>query len=671
VLTTSLRIAAIPRRRLRLLPALKLAGAVGLAVFFARAATGFGGEQADRVFNDGLYNALLVLAAGMCLARALLRAGQRGAWLALGLGISAWVAGDLHYALAYGAAETPPFPSLGDVFYLAFYPASYAALVLLLRARVREFRQTLWVDGVAAGLAAAALSTSVIFDVVHGATEGSPQAVVVNLAYPIGDILLLALVVAAFALTGGRPGRPWGLIALGLVTAAVADVTYLWAVSAGTYREGAALDALWPAAMLLLAYAAWQGPEAPRPIRLGGRRLLIVPATCALVGVGVLAYDHFSPINELALALAILTVLAVVARLDLTFAEKQRLFRQVQEQAVTDSLTGLGNRRRLLSDLDAVLAGLPPVPTLLMLFDLDGFKRYNDSYGHPAGDALLARLGKKLDRAMRPYGRSYRLGGDEFCVLAPLHGGDGETIVHAAATALRERGDGFSVGSSFGAVLLPEEADEPADALRLADQRLYARKAAAARRGRSHDVLLQALYEREPGLHEHVRAVAALAAAVGRRLGLPEGGVEELVQAAELHDVGKLAVPDDVLRKQGPLDADEWDLVRHHTLIGERILSASPQLLGIGRIVRSTHERWDGRGYPDGLRGDEIPLASRIVHACDAFVSAAERSDGAPRPRTRALAALRACAGTQFDPAVVEAVSTVAHEADLASSTTA
>jgi HD-GYP domain-containing protein (c-di-GMP phosphodiesterase class II) len=162
--------------------------------------------------------------------------------------------------------------------------------------------------------------------------------------------------------------------------------------------------------------------------------------------------------------------------------------------------------------------------------------------------------------------------------------------------------------------------------------------------------------EREPELDHHVRRVAGLARGVGTRLGLSAGTLDLVERAARMHDVGKIAIPDSILHKPGPLDDTEWALMSTHTLLGERILRAAPALAGVARVVRSTHERWDGAGYPDGLAGAQIPLAARIVFVCDAFH--AMTSDRVYRPAMcarRALAELRAGAGRQFDPAVVAA----------------
>jgi diguanylate cyclase (GGDEF)-like protein len=330
--------------------------------------------------------------------------------------------------------------------------------------------------------------------------------------------------------------------------------------------------------------------------------------------------------------------------------------RELENMSLTDSLTGLANRRRLLSDLSANLD--EGRPTLLMLFDLNGFKDYNDSYGHLVGDALLERLGSQLRAAVEPDATAYRLGGDEFCVIAPQPGERRLEYELSAAAALSDVGDAFTVTSSYGSVLLPDEATVAADALRIADQRMYAEKngsrVSASRQ--SSDVLVQVLIERVPELGEHGDDVARLALAVGQRMGLSGEDLEQLAHAAQLHDVGKIAIPDAIIGKPAALDEGEWEFMRQHTVIGQRIISAAPALARVGEYVRASHERWDGRGYPDGLRGEEIPLASRIVGVCDAFdAMLTTRPYKAALSHDDALAELARCAGTQFDPAVVAA----------------
>jgi diguanylate cyclase (GGDEF)-like protein len=338
--------------------------------------------------------------------------------------------------------------------------------------------------------------------------------------------------------------------------------------------------------------------------------------------------------------------------------------RELEIAALTDSLTGLGNRRALVAELeDAARRATAARPLALVLYDLDGFKGYNDAFGHPAGDELLARLAGKLSRALEGRGRAFRMGGDEFCVLSPLDDGAAlAPIVAATLLALSEEGEGFAISASYGAVQLPAEVDDPTAALQVADARMYdSKESVRPSPGRqSRAVLMRALEECSPDLSRHLDDVAGLAVEAGLELGLSGERLEHLRQAAELHDVGKVAIPDSILNKPGPLDDDEWAFLRRHTLIGERILAAAPSLVPAARLVRASHERIDGGGYPDGLAGDEIPLGARVIAVCDAFD--AMTSDRPYRPRMpveEALDELGRCAGTQFDPAVVRAFAAV------------
>jgi diguanylate cyclase (GGDEF)-like protein/PAS domain S-box-containing protein len=333
--------------------------------------------------------------------------------------------------------------------------------------------------------------------------------------------------------------------------------------------------------------------------------------------------------------------------------ERKRLEAELEHLAYHDSLTGLPNRRSLMAALEAVDG-----QHLLAFFDLDGFKIYNDSFGHTEGDLLLRRLGRKLDRAVATRGSAFRLGGDEFCILAPLPPDGGELLISSCLEALSEAGEGFVVRASWGGVVVPDEAPDATAALVMADQRMYADKGVgrASAKQQTRDLVLRVLAERHPELHEHVGAVAALARTVGERMGMGGEQLDGLERAAELHDIGKIAIPDAILNKPGPLDAEEWRFMRRHTIIGESMLSAAPALQPAAKIVRSSHERFDGKGYPDGLSGEEIPLASRVIFVCDAFhAMTSERPYCSAKSEESAIAELARCAGTQFDPTVVAA----------------
>ena len=378
----------------------------------------------------------------------------------------------------------------------------------------------------------------------------------------------------------------------------------------GTYAAGSVLDSLWLGAGLLLVYAAWQPHDDALPVKLEGSRRLSATSAAATAALAVLVVGQFLSVGFAAVTLAAATLVALIARAAVSFKESLQMFADARIEAQTDSLTGLGNRRKLMTDLrrELQLASVAS-PRVLVLFDLDGFKRYNDTYGHPAGDVLLARLGANLGRAMKPYGGAYRVGGDEFCVLVMTGASSAKTIIALAAAALSEQGEGFAIKASHGAVILPHEARDATLALKIADQRMYAhkedRRSSATRQTR--DILLQVLQEREPDLGEHLKDVAQLAMGVGSRLSLLSEELDEVVRAAELHDVGKMAIPDEILHKPGPLTDEEWSFVRQHTIIGERILGAAPALLA-GREAGAREPRALGRlGLPGRARRRDDP----------------------------------------------------------------
>jgi two-component system cell cycle response regulator len=644
---------------------LSAVAALGLAAYavqaiFAVCGSGSGavfdacGTAADDIFEIYVYNALIAIAAALCLIRAATVARERGAWLALGLGLVAWAAGEAAYSILYGDALEPPMPSVSDALWLAFYPACYVAIVLLVRARVREFRASLWLDGLVGVLAMAAVGAAVVLGAV---ADG--QLFALDLTYLLGDLLLLGFVVGALALTGWRPGRALALLGAGLAVGAVVDGFFLWLDASGSSFDSTVVATLWPASALTVAAAAWQRPAAG-PVRVEGWRLLAVPTLFALAALGLLLYGLVAPVAPMARGLAIASLLAVIVRMSATLRENHVLLEGTRREALTDALTGLSNRRRLMLDLEqeATLAS-ERAPRALMLFDLDGFKQYNDRFGHPVGDALLARLGRRLGAATDGRSMAYRLGGDEFCVLAAMPEDEARELVERAREALSDRGRGFQVGSSCGMVMIPAEAADVSAALRLADERLYAEKGVSKRAVASSQTagaLIQVLREVEPDAGGRLDEVATLAQQVGRRLGLSRAQLDELIRAAELHDVGKVAVPSSILRKAGPLDDSEWSFVRQHTLVGDRILSAAPALSSVAQVVRSSHERYDGGGYPDGLSGDEIPLAARVVAVCDAYhAMTSERPYRTALAHWEAIEELRRCAGRQFDPVVVAA----------------
>ena len=490
--------------------------AVAYAIYAAYAAVVLltaPGDPLNAFVTDWLYQLLIAGSVAIAAARAILVQQDRLAWSVIAVALACSSFAELYFI----AFEPEGYPSVSDFAWIAFYPVTYVGMVLLLRRRAQSVTGALWLDGLTASVAAAALGAAVLLEVVLRSAEGSRAAVATNLAYPLGDVLLLSAVFGVFSLAGWRIERRWLLLGLGVLATAIADGVYLFQVD--TYQEGSAIDVLWPLSSLLLATAAWVRTHDERRLHTQGRPLLAVPAVCALVAVGILLFDHFGAVNVVAVSLAVAALLLVVVRLGFTFRENARLFALTHLESVTDALTGIGNRRRLLVDLQRTLDQRPTPPTLLMIFDLDGFKGYNDSFGHPAGDALLVRLAEKLAAAVGGDGGSYRLGGDEFCVVAPIADGETERLIDATCAALSETGEGFAVTTSFGAVLLPEEATDVSTALGLADERLYTQKQSRrAAPNQTMEAFLEALAAPEPSLHAHLDGVAALAIDVGRPL---------------------------------------------------------------------------------------------------------------------------------------------------------
>ena len=360
--------------------------------------------------------------------------------------------------------------------------------------------------------------------------------------------------------------------------------------------------------------------------------------------------------------------------------------------AQRDSLTGLWNRRRFEEDLAKQLARCRRYDerAALLVLDLDGFKEVNDTFGHLVGDEVLCALAEGLTRRLRATDSAARMGGDEFAVLL-VHVDRDEAQAAAAEVAMRltefareELGGRAALELSVGLTLIDAESGGMTDVLAAADRDMYAQKrrlrgarpaaeapaapltaetiqyggsGAGDVRFSSVRALLTAVQARDSYTAAHSRQVVNLARLVSRRLGVGQGEADEIESAALLHDLGKIAVPDAILRKRGPLTQEEQEIMRQHPVVGAQMVASIPGLEHLGPIIRAEHERWDGSGYPDGLAGEAIPLASRIAFVCDAYHAMTH-----DRPYRRALshqeavAEIRAESGRQFCPTAAAAL---------------
>jgi diguanylate cyclase (GGDEF)-like protein len=470
-------------------------------------------------------------AALLLVLRARADRSRRLPWLLLAAGLTCWNVGNQYWALALVDDPDPPFPSWADAGFLLLLPAIYAAMVLLVRERTREFPASVWLDGLVGATAVAAFAVALVLEPVREATTGSVAVVATNLAYPVGDTLLLAFATGVFALSGWRPDRTWRLLVAGIVVFAVGDAIYLVQVAAGTYELGHPLDATWSIGAVLMALSA-RAAAAPRPLRLHGARVLVPPFVFALSALGLLVAASIVPAPPIAVGLATTTLVLAIARTALTFREVQALA-DTRRQARTDDLTGLGNRRALYEQLERVIAGGEPFAVLML--DLDRFKELNDTLGHLAGDRVLFLVADRLGAATPADATLARMGGDEFAMVAPGVTTAAEGL--ALAGALRRRLDApvrldgldLAVDGSVGVALAPAHGRDAGLLLQRADVAMYQAKgdgggaaAYAAHRDRaSRDGLAlvgelrQAVAAGELVVHHQPKVCVATGAVVG------------------------------------------------------------------------------------------------------------------------------------------------------------
>ncbi|WP_217912924.1 putative bifunctional diguanylate cyclase/phosphodiesterase [Miltoncostaea marina] len=426
-----------------------------------------------------VYTGLVVVGAVGIVARALLVRAERGAWLLIGAGALLWAAGDVWWVVELSGLEQVPYPSVADGLYLAFYPLVYAGFVLMVRARVRRFHASQWLDGVAAALVVGAVGAGVLMPpILEGAEGASRAAVLTNLAYPLGDTLVLAIVTGLAALFGWRPGRDVALLAAGALTFAGADAVYLFQVTEGTYVEGGGLDFFWPLGMVCMAAAAWQPAPRATPARLEGWSLMVLPGGVVITAIGALVLDHYARSPGYVVWMAAAALLVCVLRAGLTFRENI-------SQSVTDSLTGLPNRRLFHDRVEQAIAQARRHGrrAAVMLIDLDRFKEVNDTLGHRAGDVVLDETARRLRGALRDSDTIARLGGDEFAVLLPdvpdVGAAERVAAVLSEAIAHPVVVDGLQLDTeaSIGITLYPDHGADVATLQRRADVAMYTAKA--------------------------------------------------------------------------------------------------------------------------------------------------------------------------------------------------
>ena len=423
--------------------------------------------------DNNVVDVIQVSAGLLCLGGAR-RSRSRSASLALGGGLTLWAFGDVLWRLL-----PAPVPSVADAFYLALYPLVYFAVIVLIRADAKDFLSSTWLDGLVGMLAAATVSAAFVFGSVLTATGGRPLTVMVELAYPVGDLILLALAIGAITLLPYRRDPRWLLLIGGCALFALSDAVYLMQSSAGTYQIGTLLDAGWPAAIVLMSATGWARAPGRGSMRLDGAALLAIPGLAAATGLAVLVYASVRHLSLVAVLLAAATMVAAAGRVLLSLRDLRSLS-ESRRQALTDDLTGLGNRRMFDRQLAAVITACaarpqrPDARIAVLLINIDRFKDINVSFGYPVGDELLREIAERLRPAVRGSDLLVRLGGAEFALL--LDGSDTEYASEVATrltTELRRpfplAQASFDVGASIGISRYPDDATDPAELLRCAD----------------------------------------------------------------------------------------------------------------------------------------------------------------------------------------------------------
>ena len=466
---------------------------------------------------------------------------ERRAWIPLAVGLGCFATGSLLWSALWGPAGDAPVPSPSDAFRLAFYPAAYATIAMLLRRSFVRAPASMWIDGLVAALTLAAAGVAVVYAPVFDDAVWSAAGAGVRTVYPLGDLAFVVLTLAIAAMSSWRPGARWLLIGGGMLCWFVADVTHL------DGGGGDAADLFRCAGMGLLALAPWQRISAPEGLRVEGVRVLLLPAGFSVVALGLLVFDRIEPLNGITVGLALAAVAAALGRTTLTLREFQ-LLADARHESLTDELTRLPSRRHFHRRLDTVRreAEAEDLPFALMIFDLDRFKELNDTLGHGAGDTLLQLVAQRVGEAVGRGGLLARLGGDEFAVLLqPGHGRDaaqrvGDAIVETIGRPFAIDGLDLDVGVSVGIALYPEHATADGELMRRADVAMYLAK------GSGGGV---ALYEPERDLHTRDR----LALGQQLRQGLDRGELEVYYQPKADPQLGRVLGVEALVRWQHPV----------------------------------------------------------------------------------------------------------------------
>jgi diguanylate cyclase (GGDEF)-like protein len=415
----------------------------------------------------------------LCAWRVVALPRMRPAWAAIALSLGLFTVGNALWTNVVQFWNPVPYPSISDAFFLAFYPVACAGVWMLVRATTPRLAGTIWLDGLIAALGVAALESTIVIGIISRGSKGAGFAsYATNLAYPIGDMVLVMMLIVVFSTRAWRPGPLWWTLGAGYGIFALADTVYVVRVTDGTYVTGTPLDSLWLIGTFLVAVAAWERPGTRHEVA-PQQQAVVLPALFMLSSLAVVTVDAvWTRLFPLGVVLAILTLAIAIARLGRAYRQLQNLA-ATKREARTDELTGLGNRRFFFETLDARVQERGSAELAVLMVDLDRFKEINDSLGHLVGDDVLRRLAPRFSAAVGSAGVLARLGGDEFgVIMSPLASIDDATrladrIREALSQTLVISGMSMRVDASIGIAVCPEHGTTAELLLQKADVAMY------------------------------------------------------------------------------------------------------------------------------------------------------------------------------------------------------